>query len=158
MNDANEELVGTVVDTSELWLCGSSYFPQIATHYATSGALLGRASELGDSAFSRAISGPRTAPGATGPGPVPYHLNQVRDELHRLMGESVDNLFATGDALERVAWAYEESDTDSGGALRETVDSALDANANDPNENQYWTDDERQTDIRDKMDVPPAES
>lgn len=151
MNDP--DLVGVVADPIELWRCGSSYYPQIAVSYAKSGGKLSSAAQLPSSAFNRMESNPRGE--YMGTGEVPFYLGQLRDELHRMLGESVDNLFASGDALEKVAWAYETTDGKNATGLKQAVKSDLERNRNNTDDTPIWTDDERQKQIKDSMNVPP---
>lgn len=151
------EPVGTVTDPTALWKCGASYFPEIATQYAAAGAALGVAAGTSDSYFNRTEHASHTEGGFDSPGPVPYFLNQLRDELHRVLGESVDNLFDMGDALEKVAWEYAGTDEELRDQLEHDVTDLLDANDKGTDTDQpIWTDDERGR-IKDRMDVPPNE-
>lgn len=151
MNDS--ELVGVVTDPEALWLCGASYIPLIATSYATAGGLMASAGKLPDSAFDRMTSNPMyTGPS---PGVVPYYLNQLRDELHRMIGTSVNNLFATGDALEQVAWAYVNTDDAGASALESAVKGHLEDNRTDRDtDTPIWTDKERERQINDRVKAP----
>lgn len=152
----NDDFVGVVTDPLALWKCGASYFPEIATQYASAGSAFGAAAQTGESSYTRMVPGVRGSEGSLGPGPVPYFVESLRNRLHTAIGTSVDNLFATGDALEKVAWAYATTDGDSAKMIQD-VTELLDENRNGEDTDQpIWTDDERDK-IRDGVGEPTKE-
>jgi hypothetical protein len=80
------------VELSELWLCGRSYLPNAARATAQASTLVGTA-------------------GQTAVGSEVFPIwDSVRDELQRILAEAADNLYATSDALVRVANTYAATD------------------------------------------------
>ena len=133
-----DEFVGVVTDTTALWLCGTSYIPRIGESLGIAGSkLAGTATH--DGAFEHSVNnahGVYDTVGATG---ATFIL--LRDELQNIISASVTNIFEVGDALERVAWAYETTDGNNATGLSAAVEDYLDDDYN--GRTRIWTDEER---------------
>lgn len=98
------------VELSELWLCGRSYLPSAAQGIIkANGSVAGTGDDSGR--FTRYGSIPGT-PGMSGSvsGQVYPVWDRLRDEFQTVLAESAENLYATGDALVRVADSYASTD------------------------------------------------
>lgn len=135
----NDQFVGVVADTTALWLCGASYIPEIGKSLGIAGSKLDNTSAHGDSFEYTTSSGPHGTFGTIGATGAAF--GQLRDELQNIVSDSVTNIFEVGDALERVAWAYETSDGNNATGLYSAVTDYLGDDYDGPQ--KIWTDDER---------------
>jgi hypothetical protein len=99
------------VELSELWLCGTSYLPSAADGIVRANGIVAGTS-ADSSRFQRHGVVPGT-PGITGAvvGQVYPVWDRLRDEFQTVLAESAENLYATGEALVRVADTYAATDT-----------------------------------------------
>lgn len=134
----SDEFVGVVADTTALWLCGASYIPLIAESLESAGSNLANTA-LHDGAFEFTSSGPHGSFGTVGATGAAF--TQLRDELQNIVAASVTNIFEVGDALERVAWAYETTDGNNATGLLASVEYYLDDDYSGPR--RIWTDEDR---------------
>ena len=140
-----EDFLGntTQMDTEGLWLCGASFFPSMAVSHANAARGLGDSAGTDSWAFTRERSLPHPPYSADGSGPIYPAWVACRDAFQGVLRESVQNLYATGDALERIAWAADTADGENAELLRK-VQGHLESNANNTDDQlPIWTDGQR---------------
>lgn len=130
MNDFDKErFVGDTVQMNieGLWLCGASYLPSMAVPFAEAAKHLGSSAATGADSMSRTTVSPYPPHGEVSSSAIHGAWAACRDGLQNRLGESIDNLYAIGDALERIAWAADELDGDNSSNLRDTAQDYLDS-------------------------------
>ncbi|MFD0556476.1 hypothetical protein FB566_1717 [Stackebrandtia endophytica] len=140
-----DEFLGntTAIDTEGLWLCGHSFFPSMAVSHAQAAGGVGDAAGTGAEAFSRERSAPYPPYSASGSGPIYPAYVAVRDEFQNVLSQSVQNLYAVGDALERIAWAADAADGETA-TLMGKVEGYLESDADDTDSAvPIWREDDR---------------
>lgn len=110
--ESTEDFVGTDVDVNGLWLCGNSYLPALAEPLVAAAEHVAAAADH-DSGVSEQIY---------------VSWSNVRGAFQSALYQSVENLYATGDALVIVAHAYDQTDANAGEELDGIVDEAKEKN------------------------------
>lgn len=140
-----EDFLGntTQIDTEGLWLCGASFFPSMAVSHANAAQGLGDSAGTDSWAFTRQRSLSHPPYTADGAGPIYPAWVACRDAFQAALRESVQNLYATGDALERIAWAADDADGQHAQLLAR-VQGYLNSDAADTDDGvPIWTDGDR---------------
>jgi hypothetical protein len=100
------------VDLDRLWRCATIDLMAISARIASANAGM-----AGGSNDSGAFGEWGTVPGTGGhasamiPGPIWPHWDKLRDEVQRVLAESVQNVYDSADALIQIMHNYAEGDT-----------------------------------------------
>jgi len=103
------------LDLWELYRAGKQSLPAVATEYYNAGFRVGRAGALVEGAFTR----PAIFGGAQGPACGEWM--ELMSTIMRFLGDTGENLDATGEALVMAANTYSETDRAAGRELHRLI-------------------------------------
>ncbi len=119
------------MNPAEMWVAGKAYFPQAGEYYASLSREVGGTDNQG-AAFNRYGSIPGTPVSGTSSGRVFPVREQACDEFQRILAQSGQNLYDTGDLIVRVANSFAHVDGEAGREIAAVYDSQCKEYAADP--------------------------